>query len=134
MARIFDNGGAFGWEYEAPAYTIPDTQVYQEFDFYELPYNPNTNATLTVNRELTPHDEQFFGLPVGPVGVSRVGPTASAIPRAAMNPNVRAGFLFSGRLPTQANFRAGRGYMAQRGGVLARMQEAMRRRRRKLSR
>jgi hypothetical protein len=132
--RRFDEIGdtSFGGLSGAESYTAPNApaQSYldysdQVFDPFPLPFVSNpalgTGLQLGSGQSYTP-------------GVSRVGPTASDLPRAAMDPNVRAGSLFSGGFPTQANFRAGRGYMAQRAGFFAQIQERLRRRRRGLSR
>jgi hypothetical protein len=103
--------------------------------YYELPYNPSPSGQAITQGAPTyadpaPIQDAFYGLPVGPSPVSRVGPTVSVAPRAALDPNMRSGSLFSGGFPTQANYRAGRGVAFQRGFTVE-MQDRLQRRRRK---
>jgi hypothetical protein len=106
--------------------------------YYEPPYNPSPSGQAITQGAPTyatpePIQDAFYGLPVGPnngLPVSRVGPTTSVAPRAALDPNMRSGSLFSGGFPTQANYRASRGVAYQRAFTVE-MQDRLQRRRRK---
>jgi hypothetical protein len=101
--------------------------------YYELPYVAPPPAPAVPQSggfaNPDPIQDAFYGLPVGP-SVSRVGPTVSVQPRAALDPNMRAGSLFSGGFPTQASFRVGRSPSFQRGFTVD-IQERLQRRRKK---
>lgn len=142
-----DGGESFGRlsptptpTFTSPYFPAPSFGPVADSYFMETPVGSGSGALqpvdIVADSYLPP--DRSTGLFLGPgqsygSGVSRVGPTASGPLRGAVDPNVRAGSLFSGGLPTQANFRAARGYMAQRG-FIARMQDALRRRKRGLLR